>query len=121
MNAVTAALAERPLDASQVGEIFAAWQIAPDALMLLGWQREKPARDGAVALQRGRGQRGRFTCIAWRSQEAGAEAYRFLAAVRLPHGADAHCGETLLLTARGRRRGCWRACWPLPRSRDLRG
>ena len=74
MNAVTTALAERPLDASQVGEIFAAWQIAPDPLMLLGWQREKPARDGAVALQRGRGQRGRFTCIAWRFQEAGAEA-----------------------------------------------
>ena len=106
MNAVTPAFAARPAEASSpIGEISAAWRIAPDALMLLGWQRDKPVLNGTVALQKSKSQRGRFNSMTWQFQEDGVEAHRFLAAVRLAPGSDARCGEMLTLIGRGEAAG----------------
>lgn len=97
------------LDPCQVGEISAAWQVAPDALLLLGWQRDQPSSEGTVALQRASGEgQGRFQRLAWQpgaAPGASGEAFRFLAAVRLPPRAAVQGGDTLLLTARAEREG----------------
>jgi hypothetical protein len=83
----------------QVGEIAAAWQVGPGALLLLGWQRDPPAPEGTAALQRADGTRGRFTRFAWPARIAGAAAYQFLAAVHLPK-VEAQGGDALALTGR---------------------
>lgn len=92
------AAGEKP-DLGQMGEIFCAWRVAPDALMLLGWQCERPALEGIATLQRAGAQRGRFTRIAWPITAGPGEAYRFLAVVQAP-GSEAQDGDTLLLQGR---------------------
>ena len=87
---------DRHSDPSQVGEILATCRIAPGALMLLGWQRDRPAPEGTVALQRASEQRSRFTRLSW---PAGT-TYWFLAAVQLPSGSEVQDGDTLILTGR---------------------
>ncbi len=91
---------DRSSDPSHVGEIFAAWRVAPGALMLLGWQRDRPAPEGTAALQRASEQRNRFTRIAWPAGAGRTESYRFLAAVQLPSRVEAQDGDTLILTGR---------------------
>ncbi|MDR3531679.1 MAG: hypothetical protein P4L90_14155 [Rhodopila sp.] len=101
MNAVTSAVIERPVDTSQLGEISAAWQITPEALMIIGWRHEKSAADGTVAHQKPGAPKGRFHSVAWPFAAAGANAHHFVAALQLPIGACVRAGETLLLTGRG--------------------
>ena len=84
MNAAELAPRDRARDDSQVGEILAAWRLAPNSLMVLGWQRENPSLEGTVSLQPAGGQPGRFTRFAWTAAPASARAYHFLAAVQLP-------------------------------------
>ncbi len=91
---------ERSSDSSHVGEIFAAWRVAPGALMLLGWQHGCPAPEGTVALQRTSEQRSRFTRVAWPVGAGRIECYRFLAAVQLPSRSEIQDGDTLILTGR---------------------
>ena len=101
MNAVTATLAERPVDTSQLGEISFAWQIMPETLMVLGWRNEPSAAEGTVSHQNHQkpsAQRGRFRSTAWPFAAAGADAHHFIAALQLPAGEPVRPGETLLLT-----------------------
>ena len=84
---------------SPVGEIFAAWRVSPTSLMMLGWQHEHPAIEGAVSLQKTGAQAGRFVGTAWPVFVGRTRAYRFLAAVQLP-GAEAQADDSLLLTGK---------------------
>lgn len=99
MNAVT--VAERPLDTSQLGEISTAWQVTPDALMVLGWRREPTATEGSVSHQNPGARRGRFHSIPWPYPTQGATAQHFVAAMQLPPSEVVRPGDTLLLTGQG--------------------
>ena len=105
MNALAPAVIERPVDTTQLGEITAAWQITPEALIVIGWRHEKSATDGTVAHSKPNAPKGRFHSVAWPFPAAGPEAHHFAAALQLPIGAGVRPGETLLLTARGEASG----------------
>jgi hypothetical protein len=100
MNAVMQVVAEKPLDLSQLGEVSAAWQITPEALIILGWRHEKSPMDGSVAHQQPGAPKGRFHSVAWPFSSSGNNAHYFAAALQLPIGAAVQAGETLLLTGR---------------------
>ncbi len=78
----------------QVGEVLAAWPVAPGALMLLGWQETVPPAEGTAQLERRRADRGPFRCLTW-PRTAGSHA--FLAAVRLPPATVPLPGQLLVL------------------------
>ncbi len=105
MNALTPAVFERPIDTTQLGEISAAWQITPEALIVIGWRQEKSATDGTVAHSKPNAPRGRFHSVAWPFPAAGPEAHHFASALQLPIGSGVRPGETLLITARGETSG----------------
>ena len=105
MSAAGLATDVQGLDPCQVGEISAAWRVGLGALMLLGWQRDEPASEGVVSLQRAGDGQGRFNRLAWQPGTGGTEAFRFLAGVRLPPRAAVQGGDTLLLTAQRDRVG----------------
>ena len=85
--------------ADLVGQIQSAWRITPTSLMIIGWQREAPAAQGRVSLQRTAGQQGRFTRCTWTASAGRSLAYKFLAAVQLP-GCDLQPGDALMMFGR---------------------
>lgn len=87
----------------QVGDIVAAWEVLPGALLLLGWQREALPARGTARLGRCQSDHGPFRCVSWALQAGGGAsgaAQAFALAVRLPGPAQA--GQTLVLRPEGR-------------------
>jgi O-antigen biosynthesis protein len=105
MNALTQVVADPPVEASQLGEIAAAWQITPEALIVIGWRHEKSPTDGTVSHQKAGASKGRFHSVSWPNPAAGATAHYFAAALQLPIGAGVRVGETLILTGKGEASG----------------
>lgn len=101
MNAVTSTVLERHVDPSQLGEITAAWQVTPEALMVIGWRNEKSAHEGSVAHQRSASAKGRFHSVTWSLATDTAVAHHFVAAMQLPVGSGVRPGETLVLHGKG--------------------
>jgi hypothetical protein len=105
MNALLPVVAEQAVDTSQLGEIIAAWQITPEALIVIGWRQGKSATDGTVAHQAAGSPKGRFHSVEWPFPSGGAAAHHFAAALQLPIGAGVRVGETLALTGKGESSG----------------
>lgn len=78
----------------QVGEVLAAWSVAPGALLLLGWQEMAPPAEGMAQLERRRTDRGPFRCLSWPRADGG---HAFIVAVRLPSETDPQPGQLLAL------------------------
>ena len=55
----------------RLGDIVAAYQAAPDLMVLLGWSAEEIAPQGAVALMRRKSARGRFSAASWADKSHG--------------------------------------------------
>jgi hypothetical protein len=79
-----------------LGEVLAAWPVAPGALLLLGWHRGAMPPDGVMQLERRRADRGPFRCLSWRLDEDDGPS-GFLAAVRLPPATTAAPGQQMTL------------------------
>ncbi len=92
-------------ETAQVGEISAAWQITPEALIVIGWRNEKSAADGVVAHPKPNAAKGRFHSVAWAFPAGGTNAQHFAAALQLPIGAGVRPGDTLAITGRGEASG----------------
>jgi hypothetical protein len=101
MNAVTSTVLERQADPSQLGEITAAWQVTPEALMVVGWRNEKSAAEGSVAHQRAASAKGRFHTATWSLAADAVVVHHFVAAMQLPVGSAVRPGETLVLHGKG--------------------
>ena len=101
MNVVIPIAADQAADASQLGEITAAWQITSEALIVIGWRQEQTPAEGTVAHPKPGAPKGRFHSVAWPFPSAGADAQHFVAALQLPIGAGVRPGETLLLVGKG--------------------
>ncbi len=93
-----AVLDEQAVLGEQVGELVAAWEMAPGSLLLLGWQHDALPARGTAQLSRRRADRGPFRCITWPVGEgfrSGAQS--FAIAVRLPQATRVQPGQTLTL------------------------
>jgi hypothetical protein len=86
----------------RLGEIVAAHRLAEDILVLLGWSSDEMAKEGVVALDRNRRERGRCHAVALPADGSGRRW--FVAAIRVTGVGDAGPGEALHLQAGGAKR-----------------
>jgi hypothetical protein len=89
--------AAAPVGDVPLGEVIAAWSVAPGALVLLGWQQGAPPAEGVAQLERRRADRGPFRSASWPRGGQDDPLTSFIIAVRLPQGADVRPGQRLAL------------------------
>ncbi len=90
--------------AEQVGEVTAAWQLSPGALLLVGWGHEPPPARGAARLGRRRADGGAFRSVAWPyapeapgGRSGASPHHAFAIALRLPGSVEPRAGQVLTL------------------------